>query len=105
MILIGDRNIGSVSPNTWGTLAASSMDMVNKAYANTGILGLPGIGLKAFGWEWTELDTHQSAGNLGMADGSAQQSSLGGLQKAIIDTRDARGAQGNNFRNVILNMP
>jgi len=103
MILIGDRNIGTVTVANWGTLPANSMNMVNGGFSETSIGGMnPPVTAKPFGWAWTDLDIHQDAGDLGMADGSAQQSSLSGLMKAINDTVNARG---KGYVNTILNMP
>jgi prepilin-type N-terminal cleavage/methylation domain-containing protein len=100
MILIGDRNIGTTT--SWTTPAAT-MNMYNNGYAEIAIKNMvPQPSLKAFPWEWSDLDLHQGAGNLGLADGSVQQASLGGLQQALNDTANARGA-GN--LNSILNMP
>jgi prepilin-type N-terminal cleavage/methylation domain-containing protein len=103
MILIGDRNIGTVTVANWGTLPANSMNMVNGGFSETSIGGMnPPVTAKPFGWAWTDLDIHQDAGDLGMADGSAQQSSLSGLMKAINDTVNARG---KSYQNTIFNMP
>jgi prepilin-type N-terminal cleavage/methylation domain-containing protein len=100
MILTGDRNIG---PSSSWTSPAATMNMFNNGYAELAIIGMsPPPTLKAFPWSWTDLDLHQDAGNLGMADGSAQQTSLGGLQGALKDTVSARGA---SKLNTILNMP
>jgi prepilin-type N-terminal cleavage/methylation domain-containing protein/prepilin-type processing-associated H-X9-DG protein len=103
MILTGDRNIG------WGaadsSTPATDMNMMNGPYA-----GDIGLGVKQPGkypaWEWTDADLHQDAGNLGMADGSVQQSSLGGLNNALKDTKDSwQGLKGAGRGNFILNMP
>ena len=102
MILIGDRNIGTVANNVWGSLPANSMNLVNGGYAEVGVSGVNGLTIRAFGWAWTDLDIHQDAGNLGMTDGSAQQSSLNGLKSALTDTVNARG---KGYQNTILNMP
>jgi prepilin-type N-terminal cleavage/methylation domain-containing protein len=109
MILVGDRNVGNlyngavITGGNIGTVPADSMNMRNGAYANTPIVGAnPQPIIKALGWEWTDPDIHHDSGNLGMADGSAQQASLRGLANAINDTINARGI---NFRNIILNMP
>ena len=116
MMLIGDRNIGNLqngaaitAPN-FGVVPADSMNMMNNGYANTPIPGAaiqPTIktGFTTAGWGWTDSDIHQDAGNLGMADGSAQQASLRGLANALLDAVNARGSMGNNFKNTILNMP
>src|SRR5208282_4435325 len=116
MILVGDRNIGSlqggsqITAANFGVVPADSMNMLNNAYANTPIPGSvpqPTIktGFATAGWGWTDPDIHQDAGNLGMADGSAQQASLRGLANALIATVNARASLGNAFKNTILNMP
>ena len=109
MMLVGDRNIGSLYNNNIitggniGTVPADSMNMRNGAYANTPIpLANPQALIKSLGWAWTDPDIHQDAGDLGMADGSAQQASLRSLSNAINDTIAARG---NNYKNTVLNMP
>ena len=100
MILFGDRNIGTTTSQT---SPASSMNMFNHGYAEVAVAGLtPEISLKSFPWDWTDLDLHQDAGNLGLADGSVQQTSVGTLQTSLNDTANARGA---SKRNTILNMP
>jgi prepilin-type N-terminal cleavage/methylation domain-containing protein len=109
MILIGDRNVGSVingktsDTGDWGTLPADSMNNVGQAWAypNTTPLIL-GAKLVNTPWTWTDPDLHQDSGNLGMADGSAQQSSLNGFETAWTDTSLA---QGKVNPNVVFNMP
>ena len=113
MMLVGDRNIGTlynnaiISGGNIGTVPADSMNMRNCGFAETPIFGFnPQPFIKALGWAWTGPDIHQDSGNLGMADGSAQQASLRGLANAINDTINARRASlGNNYNNIILNMP
>jgi prepilin-type N-terminal cleavage/methylation domain-containing protein len=105
MILIGDRNIGTATKDATGKWSspASSMNMYNNGYAEIAVKGMaPQPTLKAFAWEWSDLDIHEGAGDLGLADGSAQQASLGGLQQSLVDTEQARGS-GNI--NTIVNMP
>jgi prepilin-type processing-associated H-X9-DG protein len=60
----------------------------------------PGIypGFQVAAWAWTDKDIHQGAGNLGMADGSTQQTSLNNLQTAL-----KGNASATKF--TILNMP
>jgi prepilin-type N-terminal cleavage/methylation domain-containing protein len=100
MILIGDRNIGTST--SWSS-PATVMNMYNNGYSEIAVKGMsPQPTLKAFPWEWSDLDIHEGAGDLGLADGSAQQASLGGLQSSLNDTANARGA-GN--LNTIINMP
>jgi len=109
MMLVGDRNIGTlyngaiITGGNIGTVPADGMNMLNGAYANTPIVGAnPQPIIKTSGWAWSDPDIHQDAGNLGMADGSAQQASLRALSNAINDTIAARG---NSGKNTVLNMP
>ncbi len=100
MILMGDRNIGTTT--SWSS-SATGMNMYNNGYSEIAVPGLtPAISLKSFPWEWSDPDIHQGAGNLGLADGSVQQASLGGLQRALNDTVNARGT---GHLNTVLNMP
>ena len=106
MILIGDRNIGT-TPLPPGTVAAQAMNMGNSGYATKPVIGA-GVRVNnclnslSQAWGWTDGDLHDGAGNLGMGDGSAQQASLSGFAKAVMDTINARGAGKDNS---ILNMP
>lgn len=107
MMLTGDRNIGTVPLGNWGSLPANSMNMVNGGYSDVGVTGGPPTGLiiRQFGWDWTDIDIHQDAGNLGMADGSVQQTSLNGLRNSLTDTVNARGRGPPSMVNTIVNMP
>jgi prepilin-type N-terminal cleavage/methylation domain-containing protein len=127
MSLVGDRNIGSQYNNgyigssgssTPGTVPADYMDMMNGGYSSgltptiaaTAASPAPTIKVQsgstfAGGWAWTDKDIHKGVGNLGLADGSAQQSSLGTLTKTLIGNKDTWGIQGNAFKYTILNMP
>jgi prepilin-type N-terminal cleavage/methylation domain-containing protein len=105
MILIGDRNIGntiggaSSDTKDYGALPADKMNMVNAGFCNaTGVLGAT---YKPVPWAWTDPDLHMDSGNLGLADGSATQSTLKGLMNAISDTQT--GVAG--FSKVVFNMP
>ncbi|MGA2852512.1 MAG: DUF1559 domain-containing protein [Verrucomicrobiota bacterium] len=95
MILIGDRNIANT---------ATAMNMVNGAYCTFDTHLPTAIKKVDPPWIWTDTDLHQGAGNLGMADGSVQQSSLGGLAKAINDTQSVWPVTGHQG-NIIINMP
>ena len=119
MMVVGDRNIGSIINGKannqtidWGSLPAGSMNMLNGAYAPANIQADLNVYtftsqpiIKGLGWAWTDLDIHQDAGNIGLADGSAQQASLHGLQTTIQNTEGARAPMGNAFKTTIINMP
>jgi prepilin-type N-terminal cleavage/methylation domain-containing protein len=110
MILMGDRNIGSVIDGqvgaanlaNYGVLPADKMNMTDMGYSPKAVTGCSGLSVKAFGWGWTDPDLHQDSGNLGMADGSAQQSNLSGLAAAMTNTITA---EGKASPNIIFNMP
>jgi len=67
MILDGDRNVGTVSTQ-------------NTPATTTNVLGVQWTG---GWWAWSAVDMHLRVGNLGMADGSAQQVTVAGLQTAL----------------------
>jgi len=111
MIFTGDRNIGTKGAQT-GTTAATGMDMVNGPFAANS--GVTVTAVQFPPWEWTDPDLHQGAGNLGMVDGSVQQSSLGSLNNSLNDTLKAippsqwpvaRGTRASILGDMIINMP
>jgi prepilin-type N-terminal cleavage/methylation domain-containing protein len=89
MILSGDRNIGtSTGPNTPSltTNVSSSATLSAWVYSTY--------------WAWTAVDLHQKSGNLGLADGSAQQVTINGLQTAF-----ANATNGAPVANPHYNFP
>ena len=92
MILSGDRNIGTVSglntpasnTNVTSSLAAAQWTSVTS---------------KA--WAWDAPSLHQKAGNLGLADGSAQQVTISALQASLINATNGAPTQSPcyNFPN------
>jgi prepilin-type N-terminal cleavage/methylation domain-containing protein len=109
MTLTGDRNIGSKYKNqniiggNMGAVPADYMNMMHGPFSNVPIAGMapqPGIytGFQVAAWSWTDTDIHQDCGNLGMADGSAQQTSLTVLLSALKANVSAQ-------KDTILNMP
>jgi len=71
MIMLGDRNIGIAT--TQGIPAVTT----NTAATSTTFQWSGGW------WAWTAVDLHLRVGNAGMADGSAQQLTVAGLQTAL----------------------
>jgi len=71
MILSGDRNVGT----TTGT-APATMSNISSSFGTATQL----VWNKS---AWTAVDQHQKAGNIGLADGSAQQVTISGLQTAL----------------------
>jgi len=97
MILDGDRNIGTTptsgSPaNDFGTIGTNAASI-----SGTGASFVHPVTSWAQ-WAWTANDLHQRAGNLGMADGSAQQVSVAGLGSALL-TAATNGASGTPIYN------
>jgi prepilin-type N-terminal cleavage/methylation domain-containing protein len=70
MIMDGDRNIGTVGA-------------ANIPATMTNNLGVKWTGSSAAWWAWDAVSMHLRVGNLGMADGSAQQTTVAGLQTAL----------------------
>jgi hypothetical protein len=70
MILDGDRNVGTASTQ-------------NIPASMTNVYGLQWTGDPAHWWAWSSVDLHLRVGNIGMADGSAQQVTVAGLQTAL----------------------
>jgi prepilin-type N-terminal cleavage/methylation domain-containing protein len=73
MVLSGDRNIGTLS--AVGTTPALTTNVSSSYSTATQLV-----------WSktaWTATDLHQKAGNIGLADGSAQQVTISGLQSAF----------------------
>jgi prepilin-type N-terminal cleavage/methylation domain-containing protein len=73
MILDGDRNIGTSTTQNSPALNTNSVN------SPATFQWPPG----ANWWAWTAVDMHLRVGNLGMADGSAQQVTVAGLQTAL----------------------
>jgi prepilin-type N-terminal cleavage/methylation domain-containing protein len=73
MILDGDRNIGTTS--------APNISVNN----NTNKTGVQWVASTTVWWAWSYGDLHLKVGNLGMADGHAEQPTVNGLQTALIN--------------------
>jgi prepilin-type N-terminal cleavage/methylation domain-containing protein len=76
MILDGDRNIGTAS-----SAAVAGYNI--PAAGATNVYGVQWGTAGAYPWAWTAVDQHLRVGNIGMADGSAQQVTVAGLQTAL----------------------
>jgi prepilin-type N-terminal cleavage/methylation domain-containing protein len=94
MILAGDRNVAFGT--TPAGSAAPSMNMGTNNYC-----AFMGNGkTEAFPWSWTQNDLHQKTGNLGLADGSVQQTSAGSGWTAFMNATN-----GASTANPVYNMP
>jgi hypothetical protein len=81
MILDGDRNIGSTSAqNVPANNTNSVANTSGSIPPSTAFCLVPDA---THWWAWTAVDLHLRVGNLGMADGSAQQTTVAGLQTAL----------------------
>jgi prepilin-type N-terminal cleavage/methylation domain-containing protein len=76
MIMLGDRNIGTIGSQNIPAVTTNSV------YVNPGVNFMWPPAAGSF-WAWTAVDMHLRVGNLGMADGSAQQVTVSGLQTAL----------------------
>jgi prepilin-type N-terminal cleavage/methylation domain-containing protein len=74
MIMLGDRNIGTTS-------SQNVPAVVTNTFASTATFQWPPA--SGWWWAWTSVDLHLRVGNLGMADGSAQQTTIAGLQTSL----------------------
>ncbi len=95
MILDGDRNIGiTTTQNAPATITNSA---ANAAVGSGAFYYNPSASVW---WAWTAVDLHLRVGNLGMADGSAQQVTVAGLQTAL-----ATATNGSPTLNPNYNFP
>jgi prepilin-type N-terminal cleavage/methylation domain-containing protein len=92
MILSGDRNIGTINSANIPALNTN----VSSSYALSQWTG----STTAY-WAWSGPDLHQKAGNIGLADGSAQQVTINGLQTALANATNGTptGSPAYNFPN------
>jgi prepilin-type N-terminal cleavage/methylation domain-containing protein len=79
MVLDGDRNINSSA--AVGT-PATSLSMTNNGFSITTANGDTAV---AAPWAWTANDMHLKVGNIGLADGSVQQTTCSGLWNALVN--------------------
>jgi len=97
MILDGDRNLG--------TVPATSVGQYSPAIVLTGGNHWPALGTAASPtgsgvWAWTANDLHLKVGNVGMADGSVQQTTCSSLWAAMLNATN-----GSPFQNPWYNFP
>jgi prepilin-type N-terminal cleavage/methylation domain-containing protein len=98
MIITGDRNIGAGA--TAGVTASGIPATLNNVGTNN-IVAVGGNGTtEAFPWSWTANDLHQKAGNLGIADGSVQQTTCSGLMTSLLNATNGAAAV-----DPVYNMP
>jgi len=97
-IISGDCNIGNTgtvgnNPAS-GRIAANSPTAANGAQAITSIAFSPtAVG----GWSWTANDLHQKTGNLLLADGSVQLTTISGLKTYLSNATNTVAGPVVNF--------
>jgi prepilin-type N-terminal cleavage/methylation domain-containing protein len=80
MILDGDRNIGINTTGANSTTADNTNSTVKSSIYQWGTGGAaPGNP-----WAWDNVSLHLKNGNLGLADGSVMQTTVSGLQQALL---------------------
>jgi prepilin-type N-terminal cleavage/methylation domain-containing protein len=89
MILSGDRNLGS----------AKVGQFANGIYYTGGVLWPAGVGA-GNQWAWSANEMHLKVGNIGMADGSVQQTTPSSLWAAMMNSTN-----GSPFLNPCYNFP
>ncbi len=92
MILSGDRNIGTVGSANTPAATTNVSSSYNAAKWTSS---------SASYWAWDAPSLHQKAGNLGLADGSAQQVTISALQASLINATNGSPTQtpAYNFPN------
>ena len=90
MIMIGDRNIGTQALTAQNQPSQTTNSFANAGAAGTGVFDYQPT--KNW-WAWTANDLHLRVGNVGMADGSAQQLTVSGLQQALSAATNGAPAQ------------
>ena len=75
MILCGDRNIGDCN----GQLNTPALSTNSTCNGSSGAQWL-----QSSAWAWDNSSLHLRNGNIGLADGSAQQLTIAGLQQAFV---------------------
>ncbi len=97
MILDGDRNISNLGITASGQ-AASGFGTFGTN--NVATFSQAGVTAEPFNWGWTANDLHQKAGNLGIADGSVQQTTCSGLMTSLLNATN-----GAATANPVYNIP
>ncbi len=102
MILDGDRNIGNLGITSIRPGGLRYRHFGTNNVACTSQAGVNGWNLmgKIFTWGWTANDLHQKAGNLGIADGSVQQTTCSGLMSSLLNATN-----GAATMNPVYNIP
>jgi prepilin-type N-terminal cleavage/methylation domain-containing protein len=104
MIMMGDRNIGTVGTKL--NSAASYAGICTSAGTPPVACGLPVFdpagsswnnSASDGAWSWTAGDFHQKTGNIGLADGSVQQTTVVSLHQQMMNSTNVTVLQCWNF--------
>ena len=90
-ILSGDRNITNNAAGATAISADPKQFPRYGVYARLGTNSQYGLNTPGAGWS---PDTHQSAGNLALGDGSVQQSTTSKLRQQLVESGDMNNAVG-----------
>ena len=74
MVMTGDRNIGTATTQSIPATGLTNASIANNSQSQWSSTSW---------WAWTPADLHLRVGNLGMADGSVQQTTVATLQQAL----------------------
>ena len=89
MLLDGDRNLGTVATASVGQYAGSIYFTGGKVWPSG-----------AYAWAWSANDLHLKVGNVGMADGSVQQTTPSTLWAAMLNSTN-----NTPYQNPYYNFP
>ncbi len=105
LILGGDRNLGSGAsatantPANYAYIASSSSPGTSSAIptATQQTMNNLSVAASTSQMSWTINEMHQKTGNILLADGSVQQTTVSGLHAAMINSTNSVVVQGWNF--------
>jgi prepilin-type N-terminal cleavage/methylation domain-containing protein len=105
MILSGDRNIGKATsagiPATSGNYFQGGF--LPTSFSGTSATGTGGTATTTAAWNvwgWTSTELHLKVGNVGLSDGSVQQTTVNSLTSALLSSTNNSG-----IANPIYNFP
>ena len=87
MVILGDRNLGGGT--TVVPTAGQAATSINMGTNNVSSGTANGSLVEQFPWGWSANDLHQKSGNLGIADGSVQQTTSSALDTALVNATNS----------------
>ena len=105
LIISGDKNMGFNQGGTANGASTFAFITTSAATATTPALSLskfmdataPTEKASATAWTWTQNEMHQKTGNLLIADGSVQQTTVSGLHTQMQNSTNSTSSQGWSF--------